>query len=166
LNAIELLELQHEEALELCRELARTRNTTDRKQRFRQLQIGLLAHMEIEEELFYLAVAKANPDNQPIIAAYENHASERGGLERCDKALKEDELFHVRIVVLREMLEHHMREEREELFPRARRDLTEAQLDVLGAQLEASFLRAQKAASPAEKLNALSTSRELRVLSI
>jgi hypothetical protein len=165
-NAIELLELQHEEALELCRELAKSRIGSDRRERFRQLQIGLLAHMEIEEELFYPAAAKANPDNEPIVAAYENHASERGGLERCDKALKEDELFHVRIVVLREMLEQHMREERDELFPRARRDLTEAQLDVLGAQMEAGFIRAQKAASPAEKLNALSTSRELRVLSM
>ncbi len=166
MNAIELLELQHEEALELCRELAKSRNGGDRRERFRKLQIGLLAHMEIEEELFYPAAAKANPDSAPIIAAYENHASERGGLERCEKALKEDELFHVRVVVLREMLEQHMREERDELFPRARRDLTQAQLEVLGAQMEASFLRAQKAASPAEKLNALSTSRELRVLSM
>lgn len=166
MNAIELLELQHEQALELCRELARARSGTDRKERFKKLQLGLLAHMEIEEELFYPAAAKANPDNQPIVQAYENHASERGGLERCEKALKEDELFHVRIVVLREMLEQHMREEREELFPRALRDLDAAQLEVLGAQMEATYVRALKAASPAEKLNALSTSRELRVLSM
>ncbi len=165
MNAIDLLEQQHEEALSLCRDLCDSDAGDERKETFKQLSSALLAHMGIEEELFYPTAAKAKADGEPIVEAYEEHATARNALERCEKALKEEELFQVRMRVLEELLEHHIAEERSELFPQARKDLGDDQLEGLGLEMEAVFEKAVKASNPANKLDKLSTERELEALS-
>ncbi len=66
MNAIDLLETQHKETLELFNMLQDSTPGTERKQAYAQLKASLLAHRVIEEEIFYPAVAEAQSDGQPI----------------------------------------------------------------------------------------------------
>jgi hemerythrin-like domain-containing protein len=165
MNAIDLLEQQHKETLQMLAKLEDSEPGTERKQTFKQMQSALLAHMVIEEELFYPAVAAEASDGEPIAEGYEEHAGARTALERCARAMGDDELFGVRIGVLNEMIKHHIGEERGEIFPKARKAMGAEELEQLGEEMEMRFERAKKAASPAAKLNRMATTRARQALS-
>lgn len=164
MNAIDLLETQHKETLALLDQLERSTPGTARKQAFTKLKTSLLAHMVIEEELFYPTVGSMQPEGEPIAECYEEHAGARGALDRCARALAEEDLFGVRICVLKEMVKHHIGEERGEIFPRARKAIERKELERLGEEMEARFEKALKGKSPTAKLDRLSTQRERAAL--
>ncbi|RZI55160.1 MAG: hemerythrin domain-containing protein, partial [Pseudomonas sp.] len=57
--------------------------------------------------------------------------------------------FSGRVKVVKELLEHHIEEEEEEMFPQAEKLLGEKQLEELGAQMEAMRAEYKKSmASP------------------
>lgn len=164
MNAVALLEKQHKETLALFDALEKSKPGNTRKQTFAKLKGALLAHMVIEEELFYPAVAPAKAAGEPIAEGYEEHTGARAALDRAEQAMSEEDLFTVRIGVVAEMVKHHIKEERGEIFPRARKELGSKELEELGAQMEARFEQALAAPSPAAKLNRLSTQRALAAL--
>jgi iron-sulfur cluster repair protein YtfE (RIC family) len=164
MNAIDLLETQHKETLEMFTQLKNSKPGAARKQTFKKMQGALLAHMLIEEEIFYPSVAMQSSDGEPIAEGYEEHAGAPAAIDRCARAVSEEELFAVRIGVLEEMVKHHIKEERDEIFPRARKGLGQEELERLGEEMEARFYRAQKAPSPAAKLNRMSTVRARQAL--
>lgn len=160
MKAIELLEAQHAETLQALNTLEESKPGAERKETFKTMQAGLLAHMVIEEELFYPAVSeKSDSDGEPIAEGYEEHSGARVALDRCARALSEKELFGVRIMVLKEMIKHHIAEERGEIFPRAKKALKDDELESLGEKMEARFEQAKKQANPTAKLDRLATSR-------
>ena len=164
MDAVELLESQHKEALALCKKLSKSAPGAERKENFTKLQTALLAHMVIEEEIFYPALAKVMKKGEPIIEAYEEHVGARGTLERCAAALKDEEIFQVRIEVLQELLEHHIEEEREDLFPKAKKAIGEETLEELGVEMKARCEAAKKGASPSDELDQMSTERESQAM--
>lgn len=148
MNAIDLLEKQQKETLALFEMLEKSKPGATRKAGFTKLKTSLLAHMVIEEEIFYPAIAEG----------YEEHTGARAAMDRAGKAIADEDLFGVRIGVLAEMVKHHIKEERGEIFPLARKALND-QLEELGEEMKARFEQAVKGASPAAKLNRLSTQR-------
>lgn len=166
MNAIDLLEQQHEETLAILKALESSEPGAQRREQFKEMRSALLAHMLIEEELFYPRVAHARADEREVVAeGYEEHTGARGVLERCGRALADKELFCVRIGVLREMVMHHIAEEREQMFPKAREAMAGEDLERLGEEMEARFITAKNGPSPASRLNRLSTLREKQALS-
>ncbi len=159
MDPIKLLEQQHEETLAALETLRRSEPGPERKKLFTTMQQDLVAHMAIEEELFYPTVAENQPEGEPIAEAYEEHSGARVAMDRCSRALAEVELFAVRISVLKEMVSHHIEEERNEIFPLARRAVEKSVLDVLGEDMAARFEKAKKGRSPASELNRKSTNR-------
>lgn len=167
MNAIDLLEKQHEETLSALTTLEESKPGAERKQLFKKMQLGLLGHMVIEEEMFYPAAVEASDaEKDPVAEGYEEHMSARECLMRCELALSEKDLFGVRIGVLKELIEHHVKEERRDLFPIARKVMSTAQLEALGAAMEQRFRAAQRERTAATKLNRFSTEREKHTLSM
>ncbi len=164
MHPIELLEKQHEETLAALKELEESEAGSKRKKNFDTLQRMLLAHMTIEEELFYPAVAAAQSEGEPIAEGYEEHVGARAALERCARGLAEDELFQVRIGVLTEMIKHHVKEERNEIFPRAKKALASEDLSALGEAMEERFEKAKRGKGLAGELNRKATNRAKRSL--
>ncbi len=109
MNAIALLEKQHKETLALFAALEKSKPGSSRKQMFVKLKGSLLAHMVLEEEIFYPAVAPARAASEPVAEGYEEHTGARGALDRAEQAIAEEELFTIRIGVLAEMVKHQMR---------------------------------------------------------
>lgn len=164
MDAINLLEQQHEETMQMLNELKESSPGRARNETFKKLQKSLLAHMVIEEEEFYPAVVSRSSEGEPVAEGYEEHAGARVALQRCARALKQEELFQVRIGVLKEMISHHVTEERESILPKAREVMSAEEREELGMKLEMRFQKAMRA-NPSAELNRKATSRELRALS-
>jgi hemerythrin superfamily protein len=112
----------------------------DRKEEiFNQIMAALTIHAAIEEEIFYPAVKKARAEHvkAEVREAYEEHKQIKRLLGQVAEDTPADESYDLKIKVLKEDVEHHVKEEEGEMFPDAKKFLGEKRLMGLGAQLEA-----------------------------
>lgn len=80
----------------------------------------LTVHTQIEEEIFYPAVREAIKDTDLLDEAEVEHASAKDLIAQLQDATEIDEMFDAKVKVLGEYIDHHVKEERNELFPKAR----------------------------------------------
>ena len=106
---------------------------------FNQIKAALEVHAAIEEEIFYPAVKKARSEHvkDEVREAYEEHKQIKSLLAQVSSITPADETYDMKIKVLKEDVEHHVKEEEGEMFPDAKRLLGESRIVELGAQLEA-----------------------------
>ena len=140
IDAIELLEKQHREVEAM---FERFENMTDRakvskKKLADEICNALIMHTTIEEEIFYPATREASKDKEDddmIDEAVVEHASAKDLIAQIMEMDPDDDLYDAKVKVLSELVEHHVEEEEEEMFPRTR----ELKLDLaaLGAEMQA-----------------------------
>jgi len=142
-DALQLLKRDHQTVRELLEALTETtpRAAKKRRELLEEVACEIRAHSKMEEEIFYpafRAAAKTSEQRQLIAEALEEHraAGELGltDVERTDPA---SETFGGRCKVLKELIEHHAREEEKEMFSQARKLFDKAELQSLGEQMEA-----------------------------
>ena len=106
---------------------------------FDQIKDALTVHATIEEEIFYPAVKKAREEHvkDEVREAYEEHQQIKNLLAQIASIAPDDESWDMKIKVLKEDVEHHVKEEEGEMFPDARKFLGENRLIALGAELQA-----------------------------
>lgn len=166
MNAVDLLEQQHKEALAMMKELESSEPGTKRKQLFSKLQAALTGHMAIEEEVFYPAVISASSkDGEPIAEGYEEHVVARVALDRCVRSIGQERLFQVRIGVLKELVNHHIKEERSSILPMARKAFSKDELSELGALMAKRYADAEVGTELRADLDRKATGRARRALS-
>jgi len=136
MKATALLKKQHREAkslfIALKKESKRSAEATAEK-----LVKSLLCHMLIEEEIFYPAVKAI--DDDLVLEAYEEHATARFAMRRLVDTEGRDEHFEARVTSLRELIDHHVEEEEEELFPKVEKKMGDDELNELGDSMKAQF---------------------------
>ena len=105
----------------------------------------LAIHAAIEEMLFYPAVRTAalkatvrslKEAGETVLESLEEHHVVKWTLSELEKMSSEDERYDAKFKVLMESVRHHIEEEQDELFPKARRLLGEEMLDELGERIE------------------------------
>ncbi len=130
-----LLKKQHAEVSALFK--AAEKQKSKAKATSEKIIKSLLAHMLIEEELFYPAVRELDEDL--ILEAYEEHATARFTMSRIEETEGSDEAFQPRLTTLRELIEHHVEEEEEDLFTKVDKKMDEDVTAELCEQMKASF---------------------------
>ncbi|GKT23133.1 hemerythrin domain-containing protein [Acidovorax sp. SUPP3334] len=103
--------------------LMESRSKAAATQRFelaRQICRELTVHAQIEEEIFYPALREALKDTDLIAEAEVEHASAKDLIAQIEAASAADEMFDAKVTVLGEYIDHHVKEERNEIFPKAR----------------------------------------------
>lgn len=80
----------------------------------------LTVHAEIEEQIFYPAAREAINDDDLLNEAEVEHASAKDLIAQISAMDAEEELFDAKVIVLGEYIDHHVEEERNEMFPKAR----------------------------------------------
>lgn len=135
MKATALLESQHRKVEALFKKLENGR--TDPQVVLEELANSLAAHMAIEQEIFYPKVKEIDAD--VINESYEEHAVAELALKRLLMTDPEEEAFMARVTTLKELIEHHVQEEEEELFPAVEKKVNEAQLAQLGKLMKARF---------------------------
>lgn len=105
---------------------------------FRQIKAALEVHATIEEEIFYPAVKKARSEHvkDEVREGYEEHKQIKSLLAQISAITPADESWDMKIKVLMEDVEHHVKDEEGEMFPDAKKFLGESRLMELGAALE------------------------------
>ena len=134
-DALSLLKGDHDDVKKLFKEIEAEE---DQEAIFNQIKEALEVHATIEEEIFYPAVKKARSEEvkDEVREAYEEHKQVKALLAAIAEISPEDESYSAKIKVLKEDVEHHVKEEEGEMFPDARKYLR-GKLEDLGAQMQA-----------------------------
>ncbi len=96
----------------------------------------LRIHTLVEEEIFYPAVKKASKEAGDLIdEATVEHASAKDLIAQIEAMSAEEGLFDAKVKVLSEQIEHHVKEEEQEMFPLAKK--LKLDLVALGTEMAA-----------------------------
>jgi iron-sulfur cluster repair protein YtfE (RIC family) len=140
-DAIALLKTDHATVKKMFEKEGKlTKKDSEKKASlFNQIKAALEVHAAIEEEIFYPAVKKARSEHvkDEVREAYEEHKQIKSLLAQVSSITPADETYDMKIKVLKEDVEHHVKEEEGEMFPDAKRFLGESRLVELGAHLQA-----------------------------
>ena len=138
-DAIALLKADHAAVKKLfAQEQKATKQDDEKKQIvFDQIKDALTVHATIEEEIFYPAVKKARQEHvkDEVREGYEEHRQIKILIAEIANITPDDETWDMKVKVLKEDVEHHVKEEEGEMFPDARKFLGEKRLNELGAEL-------------------------------
>lgn len=137
MNAIDLLKTQHEEVKDLFEQIEECEDSDEKASLVQELADNLAAHATIEEKLFYPA-AYGSATKDLLREAVEEHLAVKRLLADLAVMTPEDENFDAKVKVLREQIEHHVEEEEDKLFAKARKAIGD-KLDSLGAEMEELF---------------------------
>jgi hemerythrin-like domain-containing protein len=141
-NAITMLKSDHATLKRILRELS---ETTDKAVKQRELLVQqfereVKMHAQIEEEVFYPAFKAATRGDEAEEMFYEA-AEEHHVVDMCLPALKaanpKSKEFGAKAKVMKDLIEHHIKEEENEMFPEARNRFSEEQLRELGDMMQA-----------------------------
>jgi hypothetical protein len=141
MDAIELLDAQHRDVERLFSQLEGARG--ERKLRlFRELADLLAIHATIEENHFYPMVKTADTEDI-VMESLEEHLAVKRLLADLMKMSPDEDEFDAKLTVLEEQVEHHVGEERQELFPQVRRLLDAEQREAIGQIMTATMVNLQ-----------------------
>ncbi|WP_292455068.1 hemerythrin domain-containing protein [Methylibium sp.] len=142
-DALELLASDHSKVRQLFKDYERLTEfkaqAAERQPLAESICVQLTVHAALEEEIFYPAARAALMPTDLVDEASVEHASARELIERIRDMDAEEELYDATVRVLGEYIDHHVREEEDQLFPAARG----ASLDLAGLGLEMSDRKAE-----------------------
>jgi len=125
-DACDLLDADHKKVQKMFKEYeeltgSRARSASQKKMELaRQICMELTVHTQIEEEIFYPACREAIKDTDLLDEATVEHQSAKELIAQIEEAGEADEMFDAKVKVLGEYVNHHIKEEKNELFPKAR----------------------------------------------
>ena len=105
----------------------------------KQVCEALKVHARIEEQIFYPAVRRALKDNDLMEEALVEHESAKALIRQLERMKPRDRKLAPTFTVLCEYVEHHVKEEESEMFPKVRR--ARLNLQALGKKLMARKAR-------------------------
>lgn len=139
MKATALLKKQHREVEALFGEVKKAKPAR-RRQLLETIATKLREHMVIEEQLFYPAVeaeVTTKKMQEMVPEAYEEHHVVQLVLRELPQLDPSDERFEAKMTVLKELIEHHVEEEEQEMFPAAEKRLGSERLSALAEEMQA-----------------------------
>jgi hemerythrin superfamily protein len=125
-DACDLLDADHKAVRKLFREYeelseSKARGAIQKKMDLaQQICHELTVHAQIEEEIFYPAVREAIKEKDTIAEAAVEHQTAKDLIAQIEGMSEPGEMFDAKVRVLGEYIDHHIKEERGEIFPKAR----------------------------------------------
>ncbi|WP_457419350.1 hemerythrin domain-containing protein [Roseateles sp. P5_E7] len=101
-----------------------------------QICVMLTAHATAEEELFYPRAREVLGEDEDLVdEADVEHASAKELIAQIESGSPDDPLYDAKVKVLGEYIDHHVKEEEGEMFPKIRK--SDLDLDALGEEIAA-----------------------------
>jgi hemerythrin superfamily protein len=140
MDALDLLEQQHLDLHALIERISAETSPGRRTTMVTQLWRRIDAHVRVEETYLYpLCALRMGGDRSPLHQAYEKHDLTRFAADNLLRTRATDVRFEARLKLLRDLFAHHAGDEEDWMFPKAKRDLTDEQLDALGCDLARAY---------------------------
>lgn len=127
MEIFERLEKDHREIEELFDQIlgASDQAMKTRERMYDRLRAELLGHAKAEEKVFYPRLKQDEDLKDLALEAIEEHHEIELLLDELDELEVDDENWTAKVKVLQENVEHHVEEEEDELFERAKDLLSE-----------------------------------------
>lgn len=125
-DACDLLDADHKAVKKMFKEYEELMESKARAAKQKRLDLAmqickeLSVHAQIEEEIFYPAVRAAIKETDLLAEAEVEHQTAKDLIAQIEAATEVDEPFDAKVIVLGEYIDHHVKEERNEMFPKAR----------------------------------------------
>lgn len=138
-EATKYLESQHREVESLFKQMEELgdRAFKAREKIFLEIARKLTHHAKIEE--LFLYPQGENVDKDLTLEAYEEHDLMKHMISKIKRTDSSDESYMAKVTVLKEVVEHHVKEEEKEYFPELRKTFSKDHLEELGATMKAKF---------------------------
>lgn len=127
-DAIRMLKEDHQRVSALFERFERARGEDQKQKLAETICSELEVHARIEEEIFYPAVREAIDDDDLMNEAEVEHASAKDLIEQIEATSASDDKYDALVTVLGEYVKHHVKEEEQQMFKKAR----QAELDLAG----------------------------------
>lgn len=98
-----------------------------------QICTELTIHAELEEEIFYPAVRGQIDDEDLMDEAEVEHAGAKDLIAQLESMEPGDDLYDAKVTVLGEQIDHHVKEEEGEMFPKVKK--AKVDTSALGAEM-------------------------------
>jgi len=135
-DAIAILKADHDKVTKLFEDFERLHeDEADEEAEQVAIQIcnELTVHATVEEEIFYPEVREAIDDEDLLDEAEVEHATAKDLIAQILEMTTADGKYAAKVIVLGEYIAHHVKEEQEEMFPKARK--TDLDMKELGARI-------------------------------
>lgn len=135
-DAISMLIADHREVATMFKQYEELghRANVSKKKLADQICTALTLHATVEEEIFYPALRAASKEAADLLDEAEvEHASAKDLIAQIEEMDPEDDLYDAKVKVLGEQIEHHVKEEEGEMFPKAKK--TSMDMVALGNQM-------------------------------
>ena len=155
MDILEMLKEEHMKVKGMFEQLEKT-TTSASKTRvdvLAKLESELLVHMAFEEKVLYPEVkAGAERDGKELTCeAYAEHEAAVGCMEKLNGLQPDDEMWKAWLMVLKEGVTHHIKEEEGELFKHARSAIPAARRKEMSGEYMMMKANAPKPPKPAPK---------------
>jgi hypothetical protein len=138
-DAVKLLTADHKEVhskFEQYKKLAKAEAPAEEREALAgEICTALKVHTAIEEEIFYPAAREAEVDAPLLDEAEVEHASAKELIGQIESMSADDALYDAKVTVLGEYIDHHVKEEQDEMFPKCKKSAMD--LAMLGEMLAA-----------------------------
>ena len=155
MDAIGMLIADHKKVQKAFRDFEKLKKSGSKRGKadiVRQTCADLTVHTKIEEEIFYPAARKAIKDADLMDEATVEHAGAKDLIAQLESMQPGEDLYDARFTVLGESVNHHIREEQNEMFPKVRK--TKLDLNALGEQMAQRKAELESAISSGDGANA------------
>lgn len=132
-NAIALLEADHKVVSALFKQYEKATKATEKKDVVTKICHELSIHAQVEEEIFYPQVKTALKDTELVPEATVEHATLKDLIAQVEGKEPTGEMFDAKIIVMSEYVKHHVKEEEEEMFPKAKK--TNLDMEKIGMEI-------------------------------
>ena len=126
-DAIELLTADHKSVKGLFQTFEKIKgregSDDEKAELVQRICSELTVHATVEEEIFYPAVREAIDDEDLMDEADVEHAGAKDLIAQLESASPGDDHYDAKVTVLGEMIDHHVKEEEGEMFPKARKSI-------------------------------------------
>ena len=138
-DALAVLKADHKEVkalFEQYKTLVESEEVGEERQAVaQQICLLLTVHATAEEEIFYPAARAAIDESDLLDEAEVEHASAKDLIAQIEAMNPDDALYDAKVIVLGEYIDHHVKEEEDEMFPKCKK--SDMDLVALGAAIDA-----------------------------
>jgi hemerythrin-like domain-containing protein len=123
-DAIALLVADHREVSDMFKQYEELsdRAKASKQKLTEKICNALIAHTQIEEEIFYPAVREQVKDSEDMVdEAVVEHQAAKDLIKQLKEMDPDEDLYAAKVKVLGEEIEHHVKEEEEEMFKQAKK---------------------------------------------
>jgi hemerythrin superfamily protein len=160
MDAIQLLTADHKEVKAMFNEFESLKANEDaddeKADLVQRICTALTIHATVEEEIFYPAVRAAIDDEDLMDESDVEHAGAKHLIAQLEEASPGDDHYDAKVTVLGELVEHHVKEEEGEMFPKAKKAIDAI---LVGAELAERKAELQAQMGVAEEPEGLSAAK-------